>query len=112
MTVSTLKERSNKSKNMIGDIQFLFSKLGESFSKPKGIIYRDHWIHRCFNLFYFIFQKGIIGNAMTYLLKQHSHNQFHNQVLVTSVDSTSLMELQCDCIKKGTGATGYGHGWK
>lgn len=49
---------------------------------------------------------------MTYLLKQHSHNQFHNQVLVTSVDSTSLMELQCDCIKKGTGATGYGHGWK
>ena len=49
---------------------------------------------------------------MTYLSKQRSHNQFHNQVLVTSVDSTSLMELQCDCIEKGTGATGYGHGWK
>ena len=80
-----------------------FPNLKESFT---GIIeFTDVSI-------YFIFQKGIIGNAITYLLKQRSHNQFHNQVLVTSVDSTSLMELQCDCIKKGTGATGYGHGWK
>ena len=42
MTINRLKERSNESENMIGDMQLLFSKLGESYSKPKGIIYRNH----------------------------------------------------------------------